>query len=327
VFFLDEIHRFNKAQQEALLPAVEEGLVALIGATTENPYFEVNSALLSRTQVYELHALSGADVERLVRRALDRGECGEVAVDDDAVAFLAARSGGDARAALNALELACETAARSDEAGGRVTVADAEDAMQRKAVLYDKDGDQHFDYISAWIKSTRGSDPDASLYYLAAMLEGGEDPRYIARRMIVLASEDIGNADPRALLVATGAAQAVEHVGLPECQFALAQAAIYLSLAPKSNAAKRAILSARAHIAEAGAAPAPGPLRSAAFPAARRTGRGVGYENPHDEPGHVNDQEHMPAGREDLRFYAPDDGEPALRERLAELRRARGREE
>jgi putative ATPase len=323
IFFLDEIHRFNKAQQDALLPAVEEGLVTLVGATTENPYFEVNSALLSRTQVYELHALSAADVERLVRRALDRGECGEAAVDDDAIAFLAARSGGDARAALNALELACATAARTDE--GRVTVADAEDAMQRKAVLYDKDGDQHFDFISAWIKSTRGSDPDASLYYLAAMLEGGEDPRYIARRMIVLASEDIGNADPQALPIAVAASQAVEHVGFPECQFALAQAAIYLSLAPKSDAVKRAIIAAREHIAEQGSEPAPNPLRSAAFPAARRTGRGVGYENPHADPGHVNDQEHLPKGREELRFYAPDDAESKLRERLAELRRARGR--
>src|SRR5918994_2182730 len=324
IFFLDEIHRFNKAQQDALLPAVEEGLVTLVGATTENPYFEVNSALLSRTQVYELHALDAADVERLVRRALDRRECGDVAVDDDAIMFLAARSGGDARAALNALELACETAARVGERAGRVTVADAEDAMQRKAVLYDKDGDQHYDFISAWIKSTRGSDPDASLYYLAAMLEGVEDPRYIARRMIVLASEDIGNADPQALPIAIAAAQAVEHVGVPECQFALAQAAIYLSLAPKSNAAKRAILGARAHIAERGAEPPPGPLRNAAIPAMRKMGRGVGYENPHDEPGHVNEQEHMPAGREGIRFYAPDDGEPAQRERLAELRRARG---
>jgi len=357
IFFLDEIHRFNKAQQDALLPAVEEGLVTLVGATTENPYFEVNSALLSRTQVYELHALDAADVEFLLRRALteptssagtgtkptspsrlrrparasagtgDGGECGETIVDDEALAFLAARSGGDARAALNALELACETAMQAGEGGaGRVTVADAEDAMQRKAVLYDKGGDQHFDFISAWIKSTRGSDPDASLYYLAAMLEGGEDPRYIARRMIVLASEDIGNADPLALSLATAAAHAVEHLGFPECQFALAQAAIYLSLAPKSNAAKRAILSARAHIAEAGSEPAPGPLRSAAFPAARRTGRGVGYENPHDEPGHVNDQEHLPEGREGLRFYAPDDAEPAMGERLSALRRARGRE-
>jgi putative ATPase len=326
IFFLDEIHRFNKAQQDALLPAVEDGTLTLVGATTENPYFEVNSALLSRAQVYELHALTAADVERLMRRALERGECGDVPVDDDALAFLAARAGGDARAALNALELACETAARAPAGERRVTVADAEDAMQRKAVLYDKDGDQHYDFISAWIKSTRGSDPDASLYYLAAMLEGGEDPRYIARRMIVLASEDIGNADPQALPLAIAAAQAVEHVGFPECQFALAQAAIYLSLAPKSDAAKRSIIAARGHISERGSRAAPDPLRSAAFPAARRTGRGVGYENPHAEPGHVNDQEHLPRGLEDLRLYAPDDAEAEQRARLAELRRARGRD-
>ncbi len=327
IFFLDEIHRFNKAQQDALLPAVEEGTITLIGATTENPYFEVNSALLSRAQVYELHALGAADVEGLLRRALDRGECGETAVDDDAIAFLAARSGGDARAALNALELACETVGRAGDGWGRVTVQDAEDAMQRKAVLYDKGGDQHYDYISAWIKSTRGSDPDASLYYLAAMLEGGEDPRYIARRMIILASEDIGNADPQALVVAVAAAQAVEHVGLPEGQYALSQAAIYLSLAPKSNAATRAIGAARAHIAEAGTATPPGPLRTAAYPAARKLGRGQGYEYPHGAPGHVNDQEHLPEGLEHLRFYAPDDAEAAQRERLEALRRARGRDE
>ena len=327
IFFLDEIHRFNKAQQDALLPAVEEGTVTLVGATTENPYFEVNSALLSRAQVYELHALEAADVEGLLRRALDRGEIGETAVDDDAIAFLAARSGGDARAALNALELAAETASRAGEGPGRVTVADAEDAMQRKAVLYDKGGDQHYDYISAWIKSTRGSDPDASLYYLAAMLEGGEDARFIARRMIILASEDIGNADPQALVVAVAAAQAIEHVGLPEGQYALSQAAIYLSLAPKSNAATRAIGAARAHIAEAGTATPPGPLRTAAYPAARKLGRGQGYEYPHSAPGHVNDQEHLPEGLEHLRFYAPDDGEPAQRERLEALRRARGRGE
>ena len=327
IFFLDEIHRFNKAQQDALLPAVEEGTVTLVGATTENPYFEVNSALLSRTQVYELHALDAADVEGLLRRALDRGECGETPVDDDAVAFLAARSGGDARAALNALELACETVARTGGDGpGRVTVQDAEDAMQRKAVLYDKGGDQHYDYISAWIKSTRGSDPDASLYYLAAMLEGGEDPRYIARRMIILASEDIGNADPQALVVAVAAAQAVEHVGLPEGQYALSQAAIYLSLAPKSNAAARGIGAARSYIAEAGTATPPGPLRTAAYPAARKLGRGQGYEYPHSAPGHVNDQEHLPEGLEHLRFYAPDDAEAAQRERLEALRRARGRD-
>jgi putative ATPase len=325
IFFLDEIHRFNKAQQDALLPAVEEGLVTLIGATTENPYFEVNNALLSRAQVYELQALSAEDVEGLLRRALEAGECEGVEVGDDVIEFLAARSGGDARSALNALELACATARRSQDERPRVALADAEDAMQRKAVLYDKGGDQHYDYISAWIKSTRGSDPDASLYYLAAMLEGGEDPRFIVRRMIVLASEDIGNADPQALQVAVATAAAVEHVGLPECQYALAQAAIYLSLAPKSNAAARAIGDSRGHIREHGAGTPPAALRSAAYPASVTLGRGVGYEYPHARPGHVNDQEHLPEGLEDLRLYRPDDGEPGLRERLAELRKARGR--
>src|SRR3954447_21584086 len=205
VFFLDEIHRFNKAQQDQLLPAVEEGLVTLAGATTENPYFEVNSALLSRCRIYELRALSDADVRSLLERALSE-ELPDAEADDDALDFLAARSGGDARTALSALELAVEV---SD---GPVTLAVAEDALQRKAVLYDKGGDKHYDLISAWIKATRGSDPDASLLYLAAMLEGGEDPRFIARRMVILASEDIGNADPQALQVAVAAAHAVEHV-------------------------------------------------------------------------------------------------------------------
>jgi putative ATPase len=324
LFFLDEIHRFNKAQQDALLPAVEDGVVTLIGATTENPYFEVNSALLSRAQVYELRPLSADDVAVLLRRALAAGAAGELGVGDEVVEFLAARSGGDARSALNALDLAVATVGRARR--GTVGLDDAEDAMQRKALLYDKAGDQHYDYISAWIKSTRGSDPDASLYYLAAMLEGGEDARFIARRMIVLASEDIGNADPQALAVAAAAAQAVEHVGLPECQYALAQAAIYLSLAPKSNAAARAIGAARAHIAEAGAKRPPAPLQSAAYPGARSLGRGEGYDYPHDHPGHVNAQEHLPRGLEGLRFYTPDDGEPELAQRLAELRRARGRQ-
>ncbi|MDX6668912.1 MAG: putative ATPase, partial [Solirubrobacteraceae bacterium] len=184
IFFLDEIHRFNKAQQDALLPAVEEGLVTLIGATTENPYFEVNSALLSRTQVYELNPLTAEELVVLLRRALERGECAAAAVPDEVIVFLAARAGGDARAAISGLELACESAG-----GDPVTLAHAQDAVQRKALLYDKDADQHFDYISAWIKATRGSDPDASLYYLAVMLEGGEDPRFIARRMVILASE------------------------------------------------------------------------------------------------------------------------------------------
>jgi putative ATPase len=324
IFFLDEIHRFNKAQQDALLPAVEEGLVTLIGATTENPYFEVNSALLSRAQVYELQALDADDVEVLLRRALERGAGEGLEVPDEVITFLGVRSGGDARTALNALELAIATAQRAQEP--RVTLGDAEDSLQRKAVLYDKAGDQHYDYISAWIKSTRGSDPDASLYYLAAMIEGGEDPRFIARRMIVLASEDIGNADPQALVIAVAAGHAVEHVGFPEAEFALAQAAIYLSLAPKSDAVKRAIGEVRGHIREHGAKPAPPPLRSAAYPAARKMGRGVGYDYPHNHPGHVNDQEHLPEGLEDLRFYFPDEGEPEAKSRLEAIRKARGRE-
>ncbi|MGA9875426.1 MAG: replication-associated recombination protein A, partial [Solirubrobacteraceae bacterium] len=209
IFFLDEIHRFNKGQQDALLPAVEEGLVTLIGATTENPSFEVNRALLSRTRLYELSELTQEQVLVLLHRALEHGECGAAQIDEDAIEMLAARTGGDARTALSALELACETA------DGRVTLDHAEDALQRRIVHYDKAADSHYDTISAWIKATRGSDPDASLYYLAVMLEGGEDPRFIARRMVILASEDIGNADPHALTVATGAASAVEHAGLP----------------------------------------------------------------------------------------------------------------
>ena len=313
VFFLDEIHRFNKAQQDALLPAVEDGLLTLIGATTENPYFEVNSALISRAQVYELEPLGAADVRVLLDRALALGECGSAEVSEEALEFLASRSGGDARTALNGLELACRSAG-----GEPVTIAHAEDALQRRALLYDRQADQHYDTISAWIKATRGSDPDASLYYLAVMLEGGEDPRFIARRMIVLASEDIGNADPAALPLATAAAQAVEHVGLPECQFALAQAAIYLSLAPKSDAAKRSLSAARGHIREHGAATPPAYLRSSV----RSDG---GYDSPHSRPGHISPQELLPDTVVGARFYDPDDAEAELAERLEEIRRARGR--
>ena len=320
IFFLDEIHRFNKAQQDALLPAVEEGLVTLIGATTENPYFEVNSALLSRTQVYELNPLSAEELVVLVRRALERGECGAAAVPAEVIEFLAARAGGDARAALSGLELACETAG-----DGAVTLEHAQDAVQRKALLYDKDADQHYDYISAWIKATRGSDPDASLYYLAVMLEGGEDPRFIARRMVILASEDIGNADPRALEVAVAAAHAVEHVGLPECQFALAQASIFLSLAPKSDAAKRSIGAARAHVRDHGADLPPDYLRSGSYPGASALGRGRGYDSPHGHPDHFSEQELLPPDVEGTRFYEPDDAEAAMRERLEQIRRARKR--
>jgi putative ATPase len=313
IFFLDEIHRFNKAQQDALLPAVEEGLITLIGATTENPYFEVNSALLSRTRVYELQPLQPHHVRALLQRAVDRGECGDPArIDADALDYAAEWTGGDARAALNGLELACEAAAED----ARVTAEHVRDALQRRTVLYDRLADRHYDTISAWIKATRGSDPDASLYYLAVMLEGGEDPRFIVRRMVVLASEDIGNADPQALQVATAAAAAVEHVGLPECQFALAQAAIYLSLAPKSDRAKRSISAARGHVREHGAAPPPPHLRSS-------TRSDGGYDNPHAHPGHVSSQELLPPSVAGARFYEPDDAVAGLRARLDEIRRAR----
>jgi putative ATPase len=317
IFFLDEIHRFNKAQQDALLPAVEDGLITLIGATTENPYFEVNSALLSRTQVYVLERLNSSQIRVLLDRAVKRGECGAATVDDEALDFLARRSGGDARTALNALELACQAAGEGGT-GESVTLAHAEDALQRRALLYDRQADYHYDTISAWIKATRGSDPDASLYYLAVMLEGGEDPRFIVRRMIVLASEDIGNAEPQALAVATAAAQAVEHVGLPECQFALAQAAVYLSLAPKSDAAKRAIGAARGLIREQGADLPPGYLRSST----RSSGD---YDNPHKRPGHLSPQELMPESAIGHRLYEPDEAEAQFRDRLEEIRRARGR--
>ncbi len=320
VFFLDEIHRFNKAQQDTLLPAVEEGVVTLIGATTENPAFEVNGALLSRMRVYALRALSAEEVGAVLRRALASGELEtSIAVAPATLDFLAARAEGDARTALNALELAVTTAAELGETS--VEIARAEDALQQRAVLYDRKGDRHYDYISAWIKATRGSDPDASLYYLAVMLEGGEDPRFIVRRMVIFASEDIGNADPAALGVAVAAAQAVEHVGMPEAKFALAQAAIYLSLAPKSNMAGRALGAAQRHVREQGAAPVPGWLRSGPRP-----GQEVGgYDYPHDHPGHVSPQELLPEEVAGARFYEPDEAEAELARRLAQVRRARGR--
>jgi putative ATPase len=319
VLFLDEIHRFNKAQQDALLPAVEEDLVTLIGATTENPAFEINAALLSRLRVYALSELSAEETAVVLRRAAsDR-----IPLEEQTIDFLAARSEGDARTALNALELAAVTVAELGEVS--VTLQHVEDALQRRAVLYDKGGDRHYDYISAWIKATRGSDPDASLYYLAVMLEGGEDPRFIVRRMVILASEDIGNADPAALSVATAAAQAVEHVGLPEARYALAQAAIYLSLAPKSNAAGRALAAAARHVREHGAAPVPGWLRSGPLADLRSAGgeRGA-YDNPHQHPGHLSPQELLPEVLARERFYEPDEAEQELARRLERIRRKRG---
>jgi putative ATPase len=322
IFFLDEIHRFNKAQQDTLLPAVEEGLVVLIGATTENPFFEVNSALLSRCRIYELRQLGDEQVLALLRRSLgdERGIPAAPKVDDDALEFLAARSGGDARIALAALELACATVG-----DGAVTVRVAEDALQRKAVLYDKGGDLHYDTISAWIKATRGSDPDASLLYLAAMLEGGEDPRFIARRMVVLASEDIGNADPRALEIAVAAAHAVEHVGMPECALNLSQASIYLALAPKSNASIKAIGRARAWVREHGAPDIPPYLRDAHYPGAKALGRGEGYDYPHERAEGVSEQELMPpeAAGESFLELSDQGEERELAERLRRMRKAR----
>jgi len=331
VLFLDEIHRFNKAQQDALLPAVEEGLLTLIGATTENPYFEVNSALLSRSQIYELQPLEAGQVEELLRRALadpERGLADPPPVEDAALEMLAKRSGGDARVALSALERAVERASDFDHSGGgskseAIDVAAIEDALQRKALDYDRQGDRHYDFVSAWIKAMRGSDVDASLYYLAVMLEGGEDPRFIARRMVILASEDVGNADPQALLVADAAARAVDRVGLPECALNLAQAAVYLALAPKSNASYKGLNAARTEVRENGAKTPPDYLRDAHYPGAKTLGRGEGYRYAHDAPGGVSDQQLLPEGLEDRRFYEPTDRgfEAELGKRLDALHR------
>jgi putative ATPase len=278
ILFLDEIHRFNKAQQDALLPGVEEGLVTLIGATTENPYFELNSALLSRTQLYELEPLTEEQLVEVVRRGTDELDA---TLDSDVTLLVARRAGGDARTALGILELAVQTAQAE---GMPVAEPHVEDAARKRPLVYDKGGDAHYDFISAWIKSTRAGDVQASVYYLAVMLESGEDARFIARRMIVLASEDIGNADPRALLVAVAAAHAVEHVGLPEARHNLAQAAVYLARAPKSNASYRALAEATAAVREPGHIRPPDAIRSAAYPGAGKLGRGKGYVYPHDDP-------------------------------------------
>jgi putative ATPase len=297
ILFLDEIHRFNKAQQDALLPGVESGLLTLIGATTENPYYEVNSALISRTQVYELEPLAEKELGEIVRRGAAELD---VELEPELVAFLTRRAGGDARTALNVLELAAATAKAE---GSSVTEAHVEDAARKPPLVYDKAGDQHSDYTSAFIKSMRGSDADAAVYYLAAMLEGGEDARFIARRMIVLASEDIGNADPRALLIAVAAAQAVEHVGLPEVRLNLSQAAIYLARAPKSNASYTAINRATADVQERGAARPPKALRDGSW-YGRRLGHGEGYVYPHDNPEGF-ETSYLPEELEGTRYYEP----------------------
>ena len=299
ILFLDEIHRFNKAQQDALLPAVEEGLITLIGSTTENPYFEVNAALLSRCQVYELEPLSNDDLTVIIRRGAEELS---TEVSAELIELIARSAGGDARTALNILELAAQTA---EAEGTAITEEHVEDASRKRPLVYDRAGDAHYDFISAFIKSLRGSDPDASVYYLAAMLESGEDARFIARRMIVLASEDIGNADPRGLLVAVAAAQAVEHVGLPEARLNLAQAAIYLARAPKSNSVLKALGAATRDVREGGNLKPPKALQSAGHPLAKkRLGKGQGYIYPHDDPAGF-EVDYLPDELKGTTYYTP----------------------
>ena len=305
VLFVDEVHRWSKAQQDVLLPAVEEGTVTLIGATTENPYFSLNTPLLSRCLLLRLEPLDGEAVATLVRRALaddDRGlgRTG-LTITDDALEHLVTIAGGDARMALTGLEAAAEAASAVE--AEEITRDVAADAVQRKAIVYDRQGDAHYDVISAFIKSIRGSDPDAALFWLARMIEAGEDPRFIARRLIVHASEDIGMADSQALIVAVAAAQAVEHVGLPEVRLNLAHATLYLATAPKSNSVYTAIGAAfeDAPTSE----PVPLHLRDASYRGAKQLGHGKGYRYPHDFPGHAVEQEYRPASLTGTRYYEP----------------------
>jgi putative ATPase len=298
LLFIDEIHRFDKRQQDSVLHAVEDGLVTLIGATTENPYFEVNQALLSRCTVVELEPLSLEELEQVIARG---AETLEADVSPDVSAEIARRAGGDARTALQTLELAWDTATAARE---QLSVAHAEDAARKRPLRYDRAGDRHYDLASAFIKSMRGSDPDAAVYYLAAMLEGGEDPRFLARRIVIAASEDVGNADPRALLVAVSAAQAVEHVGLPEAQLNLAQAAIYVARAPKSNATAQAIWRAREDVRREGIEAPPAALRSTGYRGAAARGHGEGYVSPHDAPERALD-DHLPEGVRGRTYYLP----------------------
>ncbi|MDA8442098.1 MAG: replication-associated recombination protein A [Peptococcaceae bacterium] len=306
ILFVDEIHRFNKSQQDVLLPAVEDGTLILVGATTENPFFEVNSALLSRSRLFELRPLSEADIIELLRRALQDRDRGlgqyRVEIEPAALVHLANTAGGDARVALNALELAVKTTSPGPEGRRSITLQIAEDSIQNKAVLYDRQGDKHYDVISAFIKSLRGSDPDAALFWLAYMLKAGEDPKFIARRMIIHASEDIGLADPRALEQAVAAFRALEVVGLPEARLALAQAAIYIALAPKSNAVVRAIDLA---MADAATVDVPKHLQDSHYPGAKQTGRGQGYLYPHDFPGNYVDQQYLPDKFKLKKYYDP----------------------
>jgi putative ATPase len=298
ILFIDEIHRFNKGQQDALLPGVEDRTVVLVGATTENPFFTVNAPLMSRSLLFRLEPLGSDDLELIVTRALadpERGLGGRgLTLDDDALAHLVERADGDARHALNALEAAALVLAAKGVKG--ITLADIEDALQRPRVTYDRAGDQHYDVASAFIKSIRGSDPDAALHYLARMLAAGEDPRFIARRLVISASEDIGLADPQALPVAVAAFQALEFVGLPEARLNLAEAVVYLALAPKSNSAYAALGAATRELEESRPGRVPGHLQSASHPGEKKLGIGVGYVYPHDHPGHWAPQRYLPEG-------------------------------
>ena len=310
ILFIDEIHRFNKSQQDFLLPHVENGTVILIGATTENPYFEVNSALVSRSTVFELKPLSVDNIKELIRRAVYDVEKGmgsfKAEITDDAVDFLAGVSEGDARKALNAVELGILSTERDENGKIMIDLSVAEECIQRRAIRYDKDGDNHYDIISAFIKSMRGSDPDAAVYYLAKMLYGGESVTFIARRIMICACEDVGNADPQAIQVATACALAVERVGMPEAQIILAHAAIYVATAPKSNAVVNAIFSATDAVKEYNSAEVPLYLRDAHYHGAADLGH-VGYKYAHDYPNNYVDQQYLPDAVKDLRFYEPGD--------------------
>ena len=327
VLFIDEIHRFNKAQQDVVLPFVENGDVILLGATTENPSFEVNSALLSRSRVYVLQPLSEDDVRTIVRRAMadERGLAGKVSLTTEAEDALVAVSNGDARVALNALELAFDAIAPGADGRRAIDLADIREAMQRRSLLYDRAGDQHYDTISAFIKSVRGSDPDAALYWLMRMIDAGEDPMFIARRIVILAGEDIGLADPQALVIASAAQQATHLIGFPEGWFPLAEATVYLALAPKSDSLKRGLGELQKDLAETRADPVPLHLRNAPTPLMAKLGYGKDYKYAHDYDDHVApDTTYLPDSLQGRRYYVPTDlgAEAKLKLRLEDLRRS-----
>ncbi len=322
ILFIDEIHRFNKGQQDYLLPFVEDGTIILIGATTENPYFEVNGALLSRSVIFELRKLTVEDLKELIQRAVTDEQKGmgayKAVIEEDALEFLANVANGDARAALTAIELGVLTTDRAEDGLIHITVDVAAECIQKRVVSYDKNGDNHYDTISAFIKSMRGSDPDAAVYYLARMLYAGEDIKFIARRMMVLASEDIGNADPMALVVATSCSQAIERIGMPEAQIILSQAVTYLACAPKSNAAYEAIASAMSCVKETKTPPIPPHLQDAHYKSAEKLGHGLGYKYAHIYPKHYVEQQYLPDGLTDRTFYEPSENgyEKQIREYL-----------